>query len=146
MAAYSVSNQQLYSYRSGKNRLKHRIQESFGAHEEYGENGRIPRAIECELMEDLTDSCIPGDQITVCGVVKAIDNPNMGALGGAGGGGGSGKDKCTFVLYISVNSIIKNRESSTEDGDTSRKELKLDFSSRDLEAFREIQSEPDVFK
>ena len=125
----------------------HRIQESFGANEEYGENGRIPRAIECELMEDLTDSCIPGDQVTLCGVVKAIDNPNMSVLAsGSGGGGKSNKDKCTFVLYISANSIVKNRENLTEDNNMSRKESKLDFSSRDIEAFKEIQSEPDVFK
>ena len=39
------------------------------------------------MMEDLTDSCIPGDQVTVCGVVKAIDNPNMGGVAGGSGGG-----------------------------------------------------------
>ena len=100
-------------------------------------------------MEDLTDSCIPGDQIALCGIVKAIDNPNMGVLAGGNGGGGGGKsnkDKCTFVLYISVNSITKNRESTNEDNNTSKENLKLDFSSRDFEAFKEIQSEPDVFK
>ena len=37
-------------------------------------------------MEDLTDLCIPGDQVTVCGVVKAIDSPNMGVSAGGGGG------------------------------------------------------------
>jgi hypothetical protein len=61
-------------------------------------------------------------------------------------GKGSNKDKCTFVLYISVNSIVKNRECSTEDNNTSKQNLKLDFSEKDFEAFKEIQSEPDVFK
>jgi DNA helicase MCM8 len=34
--------------------------------------GRVPRTIECELTEDLVDSCVPGDVITLCGIVKVI--------------------------------------------------------------------------
>ncbi len=35
--------------------------------------GRVPRTIECDLKEVLVDSCVPGDVITVCGIVK-VDN------------------------------------------------------------------------
>jgi DNA replicative helicase MCM subunit Mcm2 (Cdc46/Mcm family) len=35
------------------------------------DQGRIPRTIECELLCDLVDGCIPGDVVTVSGVVKA---------------------------------------------------------------------------
>lgn len=34
------------------------------------EAGRIPRTIECELVQDLVDSCVPGDVVTITGVVK----------------------------------------------------------------------------
>lgn len=34
------------------------------------EEGRMPRTIECELTEDLVDNCVPGDEVTVSGVVK----------------------------------------------------------------------------
>lgn len=36
------------------------------------EAGRVPRTLECELTSDLVDSCVPGDVVTVCGVVKVI--------------------------------------------------------------------------
>lgn len=34
------------------------------------ESGRIPRTIECELSQDLVDSCVPGDMVTITGVIK----------------------------------------------------------------------------
>lgn len=30
---------------------------------------RIPRTIECELMRDLVDACVPGDVVSVNGIV-----------------------------------------------------------------------------
>lgn len=49
-----------------------RIQENpdAGCHEE----GRMPRTVECELTEDLVDTCLPGDVVTVCGIVKATNS------------------------------------------------------------------------
>lgn len=38
------------------------------------EEGRVPRTVECELSEDLVDSCIPGDVVTVTGVIRQINN------------------------------------------------------------------------
>jgi hypothetical protein len=35
--------------------------------------GRIPRTIECELTQDLVDSVVPGDLVTVAGIVKAVN-------------------------------------------------------------------------
>ena len=34
------------------------------------EGGRVPRTVECEVKEDLVDVCVPGDLITVTGIVK----------------------------------------------------------------------------
>lgn len=43
------------------------------------EAGRIPRTIECELVQDLVDSCVPGDVITITGIVK-VSNTEEGML------------------------------------------------------------------
>ena len=34
------------------------------------EEGRMPRTVECELKDDLIESCIPGDVVTCSGIVK----------------------------------------------------------------------------
>jgi len=63
------------------------------------EEGRVPRTVECELMEDLVDICIPGDVVTVTGIIGVINN--YMDIGG-------GIDFITFhgVLSILVVSII----------------------------------------
>lgn len=38
------------------------------------EEGRVPRTVECELSEDLVDACIPGDVVTVTGIIRVINN------------------------------------------------------------------------
>ncbi len=49
----------------------YRIQELSG--DDRREAGRIPRTIECELTSDLVDSCVPGDMVTITGIVKATN-------------------------------------------------------------------------
>lgn len=34
----------------------------------------MPRTVECELSEDLVDVCIPGDVVTVTGIIRVINN------------------------------------------------------------------------
>ncbi|CAL4901187.1 unnamed protein product [Urochloa decumbens] len=51
---------------------KIRIQELASA--DNHEEGRVPRTVECELTEDLVDCCIPGDIVTVTGIVKVLNN------------------------------------------------------------------------
>lgn len=34
----------------------------------------MPRTVECELTHDLVDSCIPGDVVTVTGIIRGINN------------------------------------------------------------------------
>ena len=47
-----------------------RIQEQLSGADQ--DSGRVPRTIECELTEELVDSGVPGDVITVCGEVKVV--------------------------------------------------------------------------
>lgn len=37
------------------------------------EEGRVPRTVECELTQDLVDGCIPGDVVTVTGIIRGIN-------------------------------------------------------------------------
>ncbi|KAI7804271.1 putative DNA helicase MCM8 [Triplophysa rosa] len=88
------------------------------------ESGRIPRTVECELTQDLVDSCVPGDMVTITGVIKVSSDD---------GSGRHKKDKCMFLLYIQAN--------STEGQGPS-----VEFSIKDLYAIQEIQAQDDLFK
>lgn len=54
-----------------------RVQEVMGG--EQRETGRIPRTVECHLTSDLCDSCVPGDTVTVTGIVR-VTNDGMNTL------------------------------------------------------------------
>ncbi|XP_034693977.1 probable DNA helicase MCM8 [Vitis riparia] len=100
------------------------------------EEGRVPRTVECELTEDLVDACIPGDVVTVTGIIRQINN-----YMDIGGGKSKNKNQGLFYLYLEAVSI-KNSKSQyiSEDlqdsnADSRATEL-LDlfsFSPRDLE-------------
>ncbi|GFO02710.1 DNA helicase mcm8-like [Plakobranchus ocellatus] len=101
------------------------------------EAGRIPRTIDCELTRDLVDACVPGDIVTVTGIVKvnSVDE-----------GKGRSKDKCIFLLYLDgnyVNNIKGNKRKSGEGSETSG--LAMDFTMKELYAIQEIQSQPNLF-
>uniref|UniRef100_A0A3Q1AK51 DNA helicase MCM8 n=1 Tax=Amphiprion ocellaris TaxID=80972 RepID=A0A3Q1AK51_AMPOC len=49
-----------------------KVQELMGG--EQRETGRIPRTVECHLTSDLCDSCVPGDTVTVTGIVRVIND------------------------------------------------------------------------
>ncbi|XP_066524234.1 DNA helicase MCM8 [Hoplias malabaricus] len=102
------------------------------------ESGRIPRTIECELTQDLVDSCVPGDMVTITGVIKVSNEE---------GSARSKKDKCMFLLYIDANSVSnskgqKNKSSSEPEG----QEASVEFSLKDLYGIQEIQAQEELFK
>ncbi|KAJ8937576.1 hypothetical protein NQ318_023107 [Aromia moschata] len=60
------------------------------------ESARIPRTLECELTEDLVKSCIPGDDVTITGIIKVRDvHSNYG----------KNKQHTIFNLYMEAVSI-----------------------------------------
>jgi DNA helicase MCM8 len=63
--------------------------------------GRVPRTVECELTEDLVDSCIPGDLVTLCGIVKVASTEADRATKK------QDKGKSLFLIYLDVNSGIE---------------------------------------
>ncbi|CAH6787822.1 Mcm8 [Phodopus roborovskii] len=100
--------------------------------------GRIPRTIECELAHDLVDSCVPGDTVTITGVVK-VSNTEEGSR--------NKNDKCMFLLYVEANSVSnsKGQKAQTAEGVCQHGTL-MEFSLKDLYAIQEIQAEENLLK
>uniref|UniRef100_A0A672UPM1 DNA helicase MCM8 n=1 Tax=Strigops habroptila TaxID=2489341 RepID=A0A672UPM1_STRHB len=102
------------------------------------EAGRIPRTIECELVQDLVDSCVPGDVVTVTGIVKVSSTEEASK---------SKNDKCMFLLYIEANSVSNSKGQKTKsfDDETFQRSF-MEFSLKDLYAVQEIQAEENLFR
>ncbi|KAH8035323.1 hypothetical protein HPB51_004564 [Rhipicephalus microplus] len=94
------------------------------------EGGRIPRIIDCELTDDLVGSAVPGDMVTVTGVVELArcDNPS----------GSTGPVDC----YLVANHILgEQREpagTTTPSGP--------DLGRQDYYAIEAIHDKPDLFR
>ncbi|XP_029772808.1 DNA helicase MCM8 isoform X2 [Suricata suricatta] len=86
------------------------------------EAGRIPRTIECELVHDLVDSCVPGDTVTITGVVKVSNAEEANSV-----------------------SNSKGRKTKTSEDGCKHGAL-MEFSLKDLYAIQEIQAEENLFK
>ncbi|EFJ34946.1 hypothetical protein SELMODRAFT_405992 [Selaginella moellendorffii] len=99
------------------------------------EEGRVPRTVECELTEDLVDVCMPGDVVTVCGIVKVV-NTNVDV----GGGKSKNKTQCLFYLYIEAISVINSKNESRNSDKEKHPDARAaappnaqQFTSRDME-------------
>uniref|UniRef100_A0A8C9Z5J1 DNA helicase MCM8 n=1 Tax=Sander lucioperca TaxID=283035 RepID=A0A8C9Z5J1_SANLU len=74
-----------------------KVQELMGG--EQRETGRIPRTVECQLTSDLCDSCVPGDTVTVTGIVRVTSD----------GSSRGNKDQCMFLLYLEAISVSNTK-------------------------------------
>ncbi|CAA7013000.1 unnamed protein product [Microthlaspi erraticum] len=108
------------------------------------EEGRVPRTVECELMEDLVDSCIPGDVVTVTGIIGVINN-----YMDIGGGKSKSKNQGFYYLFIEAVSVKNSKKQSafenSEDcsGGTQSADANdlYSFSQRDLEFIVKFKEE-----
>lgn len=94
--------------------------------------GRIPRVLEVELTSDLVDSCVPGDVVTVAGVVKSV-NVQTAA------GRGTSQSNNLHVLYLDAHSLTTNKLALGGSLDGAQ------FSDADLRLVRDIALDPDPF-
>ncbi|PKU73219.1 DNA replication licensing factor MCM3 like 1 [Dendrobium catenatum] len=103
------------------------------------EEGRVPRTVECELTEDLVDFCIPGDVVTVTGIIKVINN-----YMDIGGGKFKAKNQGLYYLYLEAVSV-RNSKSHAVSEELSDLHT---FSPRDLEFIVKFLDEngPDTFR
>ncbi|XP_070697113.1 DNA helicase MCM8 [Pempheris klunzingeri] len=116
-----------------------KVQELIGG--EQRETGRIPRTVECHLTADLCDSCVPGDTVTVTGIVRVTDD---GTSRGT-------KDQCMFLLYLDATSVSNTKGQQSQSGPGSRGSFEdhcggEEFSLKELYAIQEIQSQPDLLR
>ncbi|KAI9916146.1 hypothetical protein PsorP6_016956 [Peronosclerospora sorghi] len=98
--------------------------------------GRMPRMVEVELYEDLVDSCIPGNVVTISGIVKTINSEIRD-----GRYGKRAQANSLYILYISANSV-ENSANVEKDRD---KASDMDFTKEDLEQISTIINEGNVF-
>ncbi|AAF23296.1 putative minichromosome maintenance (MCM) protein [Arabidopsis thaliana] len=108
------------------------------------EEGRVPRTVECELMEDLVDICIPGDVVTVTGIIGVINN-----YMDIGGGKSKTKNQGFYYLFIEAVSVkntkrqsaFENSEDSSSSAQTADVGDLYSFSQRDLEFIVKFKEE-----
>ncbi|CAI5714523.1 unnamed protein product [Peronospora farinosa] len=98
--------------------------------------GRMPRMIEVELYEDLVDSCIPGNVVTISGIVKSINSEIH-----EGRYGKRAQANSLYILYISANSV-ENSAKVDKDKD---KASDINFTKKDLEQISNIINQGNVF-
>ncbi|KAJ3649280.1 hypothetical protein Zmor_021032 [Zophobas morio] len=109
-----------------------KIQELLGSDE--FETGRVPRTLECEFTEDLVNSCVPGDDITITGVIK-VRNCNESS--------NKNKPNTLFLLYLEVISIVNNKNQSEGSYGASER---ITFNITDYYAIQKIHAEPNLFR
>jgi len=69
--------------------------------DEKGVEGRVPRLIDVEMLEDLVDKVSPGDIVTITGIVKVIQGEPA-----SGRRFGDAKRQCLFLPYIEAVSVV----------------------------------------
>ena len=84
----------------------------------------------------LVDSCVPGDSVTVSGVVKVLSNTDDARK--------KQKDKSMFLLYVVANSVSNSKGGANKKD--SHQGIDLDFTMKDLYAVEEIQEQTNLFK
>lgn len=97
------------------------------------EGGRVPRTVECELTEDLLDSCIPGDVVTITGIVKVRNSEEYTKK----------KVPSMFLMYIEAVSVVNNKN---ETNAGCNKGIGIEFNIKDYYAIQEIHSQADLFR
>ncbi|XP_026285524.1 DNA helicase MCM8 [Frankliniella occidentalis] len=101
--------------------------------DEHREGGRVPRSVEVELMEDLVDSCAPGDVVTVTGIIRVHNTEESS---------NKQKNSSMFLLYIEAASIMNNKKNSAG----GKSSVGVEFNLKDYYAIQEIHAEPALFR
>uniref|UniRef100_A0A8C2X463 DNA helicase MCM8 n=1 Tax=Cyclopterus lumpus TaxID=8103 RepID=A0A8C2X463_CYCLU len=111
-----------------------KVQELIGG--EQRETGRIPRTVECHLTSDLCDSSVPGDTVTVTGIVRVTSD-------------GTKRTKShSNKMFFSSSSSSGQRSKSGQGSGGSLEDRSggEEFSLKELYAVQEIQSQPDLLR
>ncbi|KYQ93477.1 MCM family protein [Tieghemostelium lacteum] len=94
------------------------------------ESSGAPRTVDCELTDDLIELVVPGDVVTLSGVVKVLKSEERGQQ----------QNRTVYLMYIDVNSVESNKKGSTGKLDT------VTYSLKDMYGIKEIAEDPNVFQ
>ncbi|KAN0025797.1 hypothetical protein ACTFIU_000060 [Dictyostelium citrinum] len=108
---------------------KIRIQEDADQKESTG----IPKAFECEITDEMVETIVPGDIVTISGIVKVLRAEETGY---------QHQNKPVFLIYIDVNSIDSPKRTTG----TSGKIETTSFTLKDMYGIKEIAEHPNIFK
>ena len=106
--------------------------------------GRIPRTLECELLDDLVDTISPGENVTVSGTLHVLDSEESKSLNFIFIELielflGSSKGSASYSLTMSVNSIKGSKKANNHSEDSL-------FSVQDRETIQRISGNKNLFK
>ena len=116
--------------------------------------GRMPRTINCELEDTLCGTCVPGDVVTVTGIVKAMSADEANGKGKRHGAAKTG----LHLLYLGANTVIRaggsqkageSKQKRKIDGDDKEGSDKLDimeFTKKDIKMIIKVCDVPHLFE
>lgn len=115
-----------------------RLQEDFSelAAETAGNSAprRMPRTLDCDAKRGLVGACVPGDTVTIYGIVRYMPTGNSI---GKGGEGKSAPSRALYALYLEARAIVNSRRGAIGAAGNVADE----FTPLQLEFIREVHSE-----
>ncbi|XP_076646397.1 DNA helicase MCM8 isoform X2 [Halictus rubicundus] len=95
--------------------------------DEQNNKGSMPRVLDVELMDDLVSTCMPGDDITLTGIIKGINNIKA-------------RNKISFALYMEAITISNNKQRFQ-----TKNIMDNEMSIKDYLAIKEVYNTPNIF-
>ncbi|CAK9805968.1 DNA helicase MCM8 [Anthophora plagiata] len=89
--------------------------------------GSMPRIVDVDLMDDLVNTCMPGDDVTLTGIIKGTNNVKT-------------KNKISFSLYMEAITIVNNKQSLQN-----KNIMNNEMSVKDYLAIKEIYDTQNIF-
>ncbi|GBG26988.1 DNA replication licensing factor, putative [Hondaea fermentalgiana] len=116
-----------------------RLQEADEASNPTANGGAVPRTIDVELTEDLVDLVVPGDVVTICGIVKALNAESLTGKGSRAKG--KNREASLLILILEANSIeTKSLVASRPQGARVEAQNQSQSQSHALDFLREIRA------
>ncbi|XP_076281177.1 DNA helicase MCM8-like isoform X2 [Lasioglossum baleicum] len=89
--------------------------------------GSMPRVLDVELLDDLVSTCMPGDDITLTGIIKGTNNIKA-------------RNKVSFALYMEAVAISNNKQRFQ-----TKNVMDNEMSMKDYLAIKEVYNTPNIF-
>lgn len=116
-----------------------RIQEMLNNEQE--NKGRVPRILDVKITDDLVDTCMPGDDLTLTGIIK---------VHGIDDGSYKGNTASSFSLYMEAITIIHKNININNENKKDKKTINSDstvneMNTKDYLAIKEVYSKSNIF-